>query len=117
MKTFQFQDSVLKNCDKRGDSWAHKVRGKVVFVQDCVAGDIVYHKLCYSNFSKPNRNIPKLFCDDEPPNKKAKLLHAETCFLIVAKSSLSEQGPWITVLVLGLQEDTQHLADTQGESG
>ena len=37
-------------CSSRGDSWARDVTGKIEFLQDCVAQDVVYHNACFSNF-------------------------------------------------------------------
>ena len=39
----EFQETVLRICSSRGDSWARDVKGEISFLQDCVAHDVVYH--------------------------------------------------------------------------
>ena len=50
LQTVEFQETVLRICSSRGNSWARDVKGKIEFLQDCVAHDVVYHNACFSNF-------------------------------------------------------------------
>lgn len=68
-----FQNSVVKHCQERGDSWANEVSAKIDYLQDLRAADVVYHSVCYSNF-RSGFSKPKVFQSaDETPRKKAKL--------------------------------------------
>ena len=66
--TVEFQETVLRICSSRGDSWARDVKGKVEFLQDCVAHDVVYHNACFSNF-RSDCQIPKMFRSEELARK------------------------------------------------
>ena len=68
VQTVEFQETVLRICSSRGDSWARDVKGKIEFLQDCVAQDVVYHNACFSNF-RSDCQIPKMFRSEEPARK------------------------------------------------
>ena len=69
VQTVEFQETVLRICSSGGDSWARDVKGKIEFLQDCVAQDVVYHNACFSNF-RSDCQIPKMFRSEEPARKK-----------------------------------------------
>ena len=68
VQTVEFQETVLRICFSRGDSWARDVKGKISFLQDCVAHDVVYHNACFSNV-RSDCQIPKMFRSEEPARK------------------------------------------------
>ena len=70
VQTVEFQETVLRICSSRGDSWARDVEGKIEFLQDCVAHDVVYHNVCFSNF-RSDCQIPKMFRSEEPARKQS----------------------------------------------
>ena len=47
VQTVEFQETMLRIYSSRGDSWARDVKGKIEFLQDCVAHDVVYHNACF----------------------------------------------------------------------
>ena len=69
VQTVEFQETVFRICSSRGDSWARDVKGKIEFLQDCVAHDVVYHNACFSNV-RSDCQIPKMFRSEEPARKK-----------------------------------------------
>ena len=68
---------MLRICFSRGDSWARDVKGKISFLQDCVAYDVVYHNACFSNFRSDCR-IPEMFWSEEPARKICSGRHNNT---------------------------------------
>ena len=46
-QTVEFQETVLQICSSQGDSSARDVKGKIEFLQDCVAQDVVCHNACF----------------------------------------------------------------------
>jgi len=69
VQTVEFQETVLRICSSRGDSCARGVKGKIYFLQDCVAHD-VYHNTCFSNF-RSDCQIPQMFWSEEPARKQS----------------------------------------------
>ena len=56
-------------CNKRGDEWSFKVKGKIeYFAEDLHAADVFYHRQCSVNF-RTGRRIPVQF--SEHTKKKA----------------------------------------------
>ena len=69
VKTFTFQDTITSIAKKRNDSWGQEVLGRIQFVNDLHAADVVYHQACCINF-RTGKNIPKKFAKES--NKSLK---------------------------------------------
>lgn len=69
LRTTQFKETVLHHCNKRGDSWARAVKGKIEYIQDCIAADCVYHNACHTSF-RTGRQVPRVFPESPAPVKK-----------------------------------------------
>ena len=89
VRTMQFQKTVLEKCESRADSWAQKVKAKIEFVQDCVASDMVYHGVCYTNFHS-GLEVPKVFLGEEPLKKKVRLGRPEDKLRLDAFSQVTQ---------------------------
>ena len=50
VRTYDFQNSVIIECVKRNDDWAHMVQARIESVNDLHASDSVYHQSCSVNF-------------------------------------------------------------------
>ena len=110
VRTFGSQEKISEICEKRGDDWADKVKGRLECCHDLHASDAVYHQQCNVNF-RTNKGIPKTFlCDDQLSAKKKRGRPTDTikeeAFLRVALYFEENDDEQITVgeLVLKMKE-------------
>ena len=71
VRTMDMQQTILNECETRGDEWAEMVRARIQSVHDLPAADAVYHHSCSTNF-RTKMNIPGSFISDQPEKKKMK---------------------------------------------
>ena len=73
VRTYEFQDTLTSICKQRNDEWSQTVFGRIQYLQDLHAADVVYHQSCSSNF-RTTKSIPKQYSTDyhknEPKEKK-----------------------------------------------
>ena len=71
VRTMDMQQTILNECEARGDEWAETVRARIQSVHDLPAADAIYHHSCSTNF-RTKMNIPGSFISDQPEKKKMK---------------------------------------------
>jgi hypothetical protein len=69
--TMDMQETILNECEARGDEWAEVVRARIQSVHDLPAADAIYHHSCSTNF-RMKMDIPGSFSTDQPEKKKRK---------------------------------------------
>ena len=57
VRTMDMQQTILNECEARGDEWAETVRARIQSVHDLPAADAIYHHSCSTNF-RTKMNIP-----------------------------------------------------------
>ena len=50
VKTLHFEQTMIKNCKSRSDSWANEVLGYVMAIGDLFTHNTCYHISCYQRF-------------------------------------------------------------------
>ena len=90
VRTTDFQREVMSICLLRGDAWADTVRGRLEFVNDLNALDVIYHQTCNVNF-RTGKNVPSALSlgRDESESKRGRpishRIHSKK--LIVSKTN------------------------------
>ena len=63
-KNRKFDKKVLELCDKRNDTLAIEVKGRIRFTTDLHAAEAVYHTACDS-FFRTGKELPKKYSENE----------------------------------------------------
>ena len=59
-KNREFDKTILQICEKRNDSWASSVKGRIAYTNDLHAADAVYHTSCDSAF-RNGKSLPQKY--------------------------------------------------------
>ena len=70
VRTLDFDKRIEKNIISRGDEWASEVKSRICLaVADLHASDVIYHRICYTNF-KTGKEKPQLYSDETSIKKR-----------------------------------------------
>lgn len=97
----EFVQSILQACEKRKDSWAVTVSGRISFVNDLHSEDAVYHQVCSSNF-RTGKRIPAMYAKQGQPATNLKRgrhseIDRESAFAYVANYLKTNDDEQITI--------------------
>lgn len=63
VRSFDFQETIMQQCESRNDKWSMTVSARIKSVHDLPAADAMYHQICSSNF-RTGKDIRLVFMSD-----------------------------------------------------
>ena len=121
VRTIDFQETIRITCNKRNDDWSQTLLGRLEYLQDLHAADVVYHQTCSINF-RTGKNVPKQYNNDaDNEAKRCKLqgrpvdIVKNSAFTKVAQNLQENAEEQLTVSDL-VEKMKEYLEGTEEEA-